>query len=300
MVNALNEHQFEILPNDRQGNGVVFGIGGTVSVDDGGFQPGASEWTTQDGENSTRGTTVFGRDRLTGPTWSWQAHTNGKDVSSALAALSALAGAWRPFSVMEDPQAVVALRYRIGNRIRRIYGRPRKFDAPPANGILNGYVPISMDFRCADAFTYDDEEQVLTLGLAVGSEGGFTFPAVFPVQTLPVGDQQDQVVVSGDAKTYPIVRFNGPLTDPVLATSTWTLSLDLSLTAGQWVEVDLRPWKLTALNQDGVSVAGALGKRQRLSKLFFKPGRHDVVFRASSASGAGTCQVRWSSAWNSI
>lgn len=300
MTHELEEHQFEILPDDRDGDGFVFGIGAKVSVDDEGFQPGSSEWTTQDSDNPTRGVTVFGRDRLTGPSWTWQAHANGIDTASAIEAIRQMANAWRPVRVMEDPQAVVALRYKLDRRVRRIYGRPRKFDAPPANGILNGYVPISVEFKCVDAFTYDDEEQVVNLGARVGSEGGFTFPVIFPVTTLPVSSSVNQAVVGGDAKTYPVVRFNGPITNPVLATSRWSLGLDLSIAAGKYVEVDLRPWVLTAVDQDGVSVAGSLPKRQRLSNLYLEPGRHDLAFQAASTSGAGSCQVRWSSAWNSI
>jgi hypothetical protein len=165
-----------------------------------------------------------------------------------------------------------------------------------------GYVPLTVDFQAIDSYTYDDQESSVTLGAAVGSEGGFQFPVVFPVTTLPVGDSANQAVVDGDAPTYPVITFTGPLTNPVLATNDWTLSLNRAIGVGQVVTVDLRPWAMTALLNTGASVAGDLGRgrNQYLSDMKLQPGRTDLAFRAAASSGAGTCTVRWRNAWNSI
>jgi hypothetical protein len=300
MSTVLSEMQFEILPSVTAETGEAFGIGLPVSVDDGGFLPGDDDWTHQDQADEGRGGMRFGRDVLAGPTWGWNLHVNETDVPSAIATLSRFKAAWRALKVRNTPGAMVAIRYRLADRYRVIYGRPRRFSAPPTNEILSGKVPITCDFQCVDAFTYDDEQQVVQLTLQQGSEGGFTFPTVFPVTTLPVGGSAQQAVVGGDAPTYPIVRFNGPVVNPVLETDEWSLTLDLSIQADQYVEIDLRPWVLTALLNGTASVADSLDRRQYLSDISLEPGPHTLTFRGSSESSSATCAVRWSNAHNSI
>jgi hypothetical protein len=301
-MSDLNEMQFELLASVNAVDGQVFGIGANVSIDDKGFLPGEDDWDDQDERNPSRGGTAFGRDTLNGPTWGFNLHVDETDVISARKTLAAFKTAWRALHIRETPGAVIPLRYRLGDEVRRVYGRPRRFAAPPDNLILSGYIPITADFACADAFTYDDLEQSITLSLGVvgSSEGGMTFPLTFPIATLPVGTTQQQAVVGGDAPTYPIVRFNGPVTNPTLVNSEWTLSLDMTIPAGSYVEVDLRPWGLTAMMNGNTSVAGALGRRQYLSNMKLNPGRYDFTYRGSSSSSSSTCEVRWSNAWNSI
>lgn len=296
----LSEMQFEILPTVTAVEGVPFGIGLDISVDDKGFVPGSTDWSVQDAENPVRGGTAFGRDILQGPTWSWQLHVNEVDTESALAALGRFATAWRALHLRSTPGVLLAIRYRVGGRTRRVYGRPRRYEAPPDNLIMGGYIPVSVDFKAVDGFTYDDTDSSINLGLQQGSEGGFVFPITFPVTTLPVGLQQGQAVVDGDAATHPVVRFTGPVTNPELIHNDWSLTLDMDIPAGQYVEIDTRPWNLGVLQNGTASVAGALGKRQWLSDVKLEPGRHDLLFRGSSVSGGASCTVRWTSAWNSI
>ena len=157
-----------------------------------------------------------------------------RSVSSRRAfAFLSFAASWRALHIRENPGEVVPIRYRLNHEIVRVYGRPRKLEAPPNNMILSGLVPIQVDFKAVDGFVYDDVESSLTLGLASTSEGGFIFPVVFPVTTLPVGLSQSQAVVGGDAPTYPIVRFNGPVTNPELACDDWTLRIDDTI---EWMD----------------------------------------------------------------
>jgi hypothetical protein len=299
MATTLKEMQFELLPSEHADEGEGFGLGLDVEVDEDGFHPGATEWGDQDQDNATRGGVGFGRDVLTGPTWAWDLFVDQADVPSAKAATNRFATAWRALHIRDKPGAVIPLRFRVGDDVRRIYGRPRGFDAPPNNRILSGFVPIQCDFKAVDGFVYADVEDTLTLGLQQGSEGGFVFPVVFPVRTLPVGTQRAQAVVGGDAPTYPVVRFTGPVANPTLITPDWTLRLDYSIPANQYVEIDLRPWRLTVMLNGTSSVAGKLAPRTRLSDLALEPGRYDMTYRGSSSTGASTCQVRWAAAFNS-
>jgi len=303
------DHHFELLPDANATDGAAFGIGLEVGLDENGFAPGSSDWIAEEGMNSRDGTTHFGREVLAGPTWSWQLHVNRDDESGALATLRSFRTAWHWLHGRQEPGKVTALRFQLNGERRRIYGRPRRFEAPPDNKILSGYVPVSVDFKCSTPFVYDDEEKEVSLLLGqdledegVDTGGGFIFPVTFPVDLLPATRRNEFLQVGGDAPTYPVIRFYGPVTNPGIVTDDWTLSLTgnggLTIPDGQYVEVDLRPWARTALLNGTTSVAGYIGPRQRLNKIVFEPGRFEARYIGYSPSSS-TCSIRWAPAWNS-
>lgn len=299
-MTTLSEKQFEILPDENSVDGFVFGIGANVSLDDNGFTPGTAEWINQDSENSRRGTTAFGRDVLSGPSWAWESHVNRSTVKEATETLELFTSAWRP-EIVEQASKLVPIRYKLAGRLRRVYGRPRRFDAPPSNLIDSGYVPVTHDFKCVDAFTYDDVEQSATIALSVeGGDSGFILPTTLPIETLPSATSPTaQVAIGGTARAYPIIRFNGPWTNPGIVTDDWNLKLSTSLADGQWVEIDTRPWVLTILRNNGSSAAGALGRRTWLEDLYFKSGTiPNIHLTGLSDSGGATCTIRWRNVYN--
>lgn len=303
-MTLLLDHQFELLPSLTAVDGQVFGIGADVSMDQSGFVIADDDWTNEDTDEPRRGGTRFGRDRLKGPTHGFNLFVNRDDEAGARATLAAFKTAWRADAIRDIPGAVLPLRYCLDGEVRRIYGRPGRLAAPPDNMILSGYIPVTTDFRAVDGFFYDDQEQSETLQINVygSSQGGFVFPTTFPTTTLPVGEGSAQLVVGGDAPAYPIVTFNGPVTNPSLITEEWTLSLGISIAAGQRVDVDLTPWGGTVLLNKTASVAGALGidRTQYLANMRLEPGRHDVTFRGASDFSSATCTVQWRNTWNSI
>lgn len=301
-MTVLDEMQFEIMPTADAVDGFKFGIHTDVSADDGGFSPGDDDWTIQDSNSETDGHVNFGRDHLNGPTWSWQLHVNRTDTAEAVATLEAFRTAWRALHIRETPGEYLAIRYRLGDRYRRIYGRPRRFSAPPNNLIMSGFIPVQTDFRAIDAFTYDDEAESTLISLAIteAEGGGFTFPITFPFEGLPPGEGNGSFIVGGSARTYPVVRFNGPVTNPTLIHQNWTLSVNTEIADNQWVEVDLRPWKRTAFRNNGADARGGIGRRQRLSSMKLEPGPHSLIFTGTSLAGGATAEVRWHSAHNSL
>lgn len=303
MSTTLNDHQFEILPSLEANAGVVFGIGADVSMNEDGFDPGENEWLAQDSQNTRRGITSFGRDVLTGKTWGFQLHTDMDDVEGATQALEDLSAAWMNVDLAEQPGAQTSLRYKLAGRYRRVFGRPRRYSAPPTNLILSGMVPIDCDFATVDAYTYDDvmsSALIPYLSDAVG--GGLVFPIVLPASSAPSeGTGQDQLTVTGNARTYPIIRFNGPWTNPTFTTDDWSVTWKGSIANGKWVEIDARPWKLTVLNSDGGSVPEGLGMKTYLEDLWFAPqSQPQVSLGGSSASGNASALVKWRNAWTSI
>lgn len=302
------DHHFELLPDVTATDGAAFGIGLGIALDAEGFAPGSTDWATQDSENSQNGTTAFGRDRLLGPVWNWQLHANGETEAEALAHTRAFRAAWHWLRGRDTPGAVTALRFQLEGEQRRIYGRPRRFEAPPDNKILGGYIPISVDFKCVDGFIYDDVMQSVAMQLGedledegIDTGGGFVFPLTFPVVTLPPTRRQTQVEVGGDAPAYPIIRFFaqvGALANPGFITDDWRIDLDYTIPVGQYVEIDTRPWAMTVLLNGNTSIAGHIGRRQRMSKMRLEPGRFEGRFVGSS-SGVATCSIQWARTFNS-
>jgi hypothetical protein len=301
-MTLTRDHTFEIFPYENTSAGAVkFGIGEDVSVNAEGFRPGANEWQVQDQVSPTRGTTLFGRDQLLGPSWAWDGHINRQDIEGALESLAALRTAWiPPEEVIDTPGMMSVVRYRLVDRVRRIYGRPRRFDAPPTNTILNGHIPVTMDFKAVDAFTYDDLESAETLDFVPSSSGGVIFPVTFPFTSLPSGDRAGAIHVNGDRPAHPIIRFNGPITNPSLSAAGWTVSLDMTIADGSYVEIDTRPWKLTVLRNGVYSEAGKLGRRQWLKDIKLPVGNVELQYRGQAAEAAPTCIVKWRSTYSSL
>lgn len=302
-MTALAEHQFEILPDAEALDGFVFGIGAEVSLNEDGFDPGENSWITQDAENTRRGVVGFGRDVTAPKTWTWASHVNREDVDTAVDTLDRFSAAWRPEELARDPGAVTAVRYRLAGRERRIFGRPRRFAAPPTNQILSGYVPVDHDFQLVDSYSYDDTESSIVIGYAsAAGTGGFVLPSTMPLSTQSGdGNGEGQVSIGGRARAYPVIRFNGAWTDPTLITDHWTLRWKGQIPVNGWVEIDARPWMLTAKNHFGGSAIGGLPRNTWLEDLWFAPQTSPGISLGGVATGGGaSVEIRWRNAWTSI
>lgn len=302
-MTTLANHQFEILPATDAADGEVFGIGAHISMNEDGFHPGSTDWANQDSQSSL-GHINFGRDAILGPVWAWDLHVNRDDEHNALESLAAFTTAWRALHLRRTPGKFLAIRYMLDDRVRRIYGRPGLLQAEPNNLILSGYTDVTCDFQAVDAFTYADVDTAVTLTVGEADEGagggGFSFPLTFPVQSQAPTEQQVQIVVGGDAPTSPIIRFDGPVTNPRIETDNWAISLNYDLPAGQYVEIDTRPWAISVMLNGTTPIPGVIGRRQNLSGIRLEPGVLETRFLGFSNTGTATCQIRWWSAFNSI
>lgn len=298
----LKDYQFEILPDSEAVNGFVFGIGAAVSLNDGGFDPGEKEALVQDGQNSRRGVRAFGRDIQGASTWIWESHTDQQGPEDAVAVLEDMSAAWSPYEA-EDPGWVTAVRYRLAGRTRRVFGRPRRYAAPPTNQIIGGMVPVTHDFACVDSYTYDDVASSAAIPFSSGATGGgFSFPSTFPVATMTSeGNAAQQINVGGNARAYPIIRFYGPWTNPSISSGDWELKWKGSIPASGWIEIDTRPWKLTVLDQGGASQVGGLDRQTWLEDIWFAPKTQPVLNLGGSApAGNAQATVTWRNTWTSI
>lgn len=294
-MSTIEEHQFEIVTSEEAHDGFVFGIGATVSVEGEGFDTGDAAWLTQNSENTRRGTRNFGRDVKSAKTWIWSSHINREDVEGALETLEDFESSWSPESLMLDPGEVTAVRYRIGGRDRRVFGRPRRFNAPPSNRILGGYVPVTHDFELVDSNTYDDLATTVMIPFASAPGlSGFEFPVIFPTLTLPADETEQAFFVGGTQRAFPVIRFYGPWTNPSITTDDWTLSWTGSVPNGGYIEIDARPWHLTALNHSGASVTGGLPKTLMLEDIWLAPKAQVQARLGGVATGGGAyASVSW-------
>ena len=298
MATLLDDHQFELLPSETADSGVAFGIGLGVSCNADGFDPGSADWLIQDQDDPFSGVTRMGRDVQKGPTWTWALHVNKEDEEGGLDALSDLAEAWTPEDL--DSGDVLVMRYKVAGRVRRVYGRPRRFAAPPDNRILSGMIPVTADFKLIDPHYFDDSPESITVGTTYTSDGGFIFPVTFPVLTLPGGFQTGAAYVSGRRKTWPIIRVNGPIVNPEIQANNWTLKMTANIGEGHYIEIDTRPWKRTVLVDGSQYVPGAINPQVRLRDLFLEPGEQSFGMRGNSGTGTATATISWYPAYASL
>jgi hypothetical protein len=293
-VTILADHQFELLVSEDDSDGVVFGIGRPVSCTADGFDAGVPEWIVQDRDNSYNGSTLMGRDVRKGSPFTWQLFVNTQEEPDALAELAAIGRAWSPDTLGEpiEPGSFAVLRYQLAGRTRRVYGRPRRFGQTINNSLLFGMIPITADFQRVNALFFDDVLETDTFDLVVESGGGVVYPVVYPITSLPSGSQEGQILVGGTVKTYPIIRFTGPVVDPELITPAWTLRLNTTILEDDWIEIDTRPWVMTVKNQSGASVAGTLDPRLRMRDMVLTPGNQSFTLRGDSSTNTASVTIK--------
>lgn len=297
MATELKDHQFEIL-RDGENAGVPFGIGLPVSCNADGFDTGSADWLVQDQDDPFSGTTRMGRDVRKGSTWTWALHVNRYSEEDALDSLADLAEVWQPDDL--DTGDTYVIRYKVGGRVRRVFGRPRRFAGPPNNAILSGMIPVTADFKLVDPNYYADSMESMTVGTTYTSQGGFIFPVTFPVMTLPGGFTAGSAYVSGRRKTWPIVRVNGPVVNPEVQANNWTLRMNVTIGEGHYVEVDTRPWKRTVTMDGTTFIPGAISPQTRLRDLFLEPGQQSFGMRGVSGTGTASATISWYPAYASL
>jgi hypothetical protein len=157
------------------------------------------------------------------------------DAASWLTAHQALAAAFAPSD--ED----LELRFRQGGAEYLVLGRPHPVDpTPDAIGI--GKVFTSCVFAALDPRIYSGDLQVVTLGLP-SSTGGLVVPftAPFTIDAVTTSGRAT-ILNAGTVDTGLVLRIDGPVQEPIVrlftGTATYELAFDLTLTLGQWLDVD--------------------------------------------------------------
>jgi hypothetical protein len=290
----LNEGEFEL-------DGFGFGGGDhSVVIPPLGFDPGSATVRDQDSVNPLGDNLRMGRDTKTPPVWGFDLMTNEYSAADALDSLDELAGVWQADSIRSKPGAQSVLRYRLGGRTRRVYGRARRFAPVMSKTLWGGATAAVADFQLAENRYYDDALNSVTVSILPATTGGLIGPLVGKLTTLAGGARQGVIEVGGRAPTPFLVTIKGPITNPWVAGPGWRIQLNTTLAYDQEVTIDTRPGATYVRRQDGASLAGFLSRTSRLGNALLKPGSAEITFGGTDATGTARCTLSWRNAHYSL
>lgn len=286
----LEEYQFEV-------DGVVFGVDRDVCITPEGFDPAAGAWRTQDSDHPLTDGMIMGRDVQGGMTWGFDMFTNMDSSASALRAAAELRTVWPRDEIRLTPQAFTSLRYNLGGRTRRVFGRPRRWTSKPSNLLASGNLAVVADFQTLDSLVYSDVEQSIKLTATPILAGqGLKSPLKTPVKTAyGTTPKVQQLIVDGDRPTWPIIEFRGGINGWVRI-GDWRCRLLASLNWDETATVDTRPWVRSSTIYGGLV---PLDPESRLQNMSLPRGRYDISYGWDDVSD-GDITVRWRDAYSSL
>lgn len=187
----------------------------------------------------------------------------------------------------------IELRWCTGGVEYVMFGRPRVVD-PEVDTAPAGWTVTRCAFAAIDPRIYSGEETVANVGLP-SSSGGLVWPVTWPVTwDAVVSSGVVQVTNAGGAAVRPRLVIYGPVSGPrvTLVDTGQTLAWDVSLAAGQWLDVDTD--QRTSLINGQVSRSGQMTSRQWFE---LPAGRSEIAFNASVFEAGASLTVAYRSAW---
>lgn len=228
------------------------------------------------------------------------------DPAAAHDVLAALqAGAVDPSVRLAGGETITLRIKRPGRPTKVLNGRLRKLDAEFAQ-VIHGYVPLDIEFLATDPLFYGDTDQTVEIPLGWLSGGGFTAPVAAPIYVSAASGAADRpgwVVNSGNTPTYPVIRITGPCSNVTVihAESGRVLQLPtLSLTAGQWVELDARPGRVSVVDQNGGNAESYLSAASRLDLFTLPPGQTELRWTATDPTNTSRLRLTWRDAYTAL
>ncbi|MFK0290731.1 hypothetical protein ACIQU6_09665 [Streptomyces sp. NPDC090442] len=221
--------------------------------------------------------------------------------SANLGRLSVMGQAWDAEALRRRVATPAVLSTVQGGRARRFYGRPRKWAPAGSKLTRQGYTPVVATFACQDTTAYDEVEQHTRVDIQPPPHRGLVGPLTTPLTMIgeSSGKVAGEVVVGGTKATWPLITFNGPITQPACeVVGRWKVTLDITLGVGERVIIDPRPWARTVLRNGNASVAGLLYRGSpRLEDMRLPIGRQDFVLRGTDLTGTAYMTVAWRDAY---
>jgi len=189
-----------------------------------------------------------------------------------------------------------------GRPARTVRGRLRQLE-PDTSKYRHGWVPCDIEFQAADYLYYADESATTSIPLGLLSTGGLTFPLEFPfvIEGDPAAvGRPGYLSVDGKAPTWPVLRIDGPCSNPTVThvASGRTLTVQATIADGEWVEIDTRPGWRTVLRQNG---GGApLTPQSRIDLFQLTPGINEIRWVATDNTLTSSLAVTWWPAYKAI
>ena len=279
-------------------NGYRFGCDNPVTVL--GWDTGVREVRSQDVPRPNAHGLLFGRDFDDTPEWTFTFRAKDRDFAVAWDRVDEFRTEWQASQRVGE---ISTLRYGLPGRVRKVYGRPRRFslDGDAASqGITIGRVAGLATFQLSDprSFSADPSGEV-SLTLVPESSGGLVAPLVSPLTTTRRGGVRAGVVDNpGDAPSPVVVTFYGPVANPKVYGDGWEIGLTGNLAYDETITVDALG--LTVRRQDGANVGGRLTRGTRLNRAALAPGSQEIWFTGADATGTARAVVSWSAAYWSL
>jgi hypothetical protein len=198
--------------------------------------------------------------------------------------------------------ATTTLRLKFPGRPARVVrGRIRTLDADLTQA-KHGWIPLDIEFTGQDQLFYD-EQQSTSMPLGSLTQGGLTFPLMFPFtieDTAGAVGRPGFITVEGTAPTWPVLRVAGPCANPTIThvASGRTLTVQGSLAAGEWVEIDTRPGWRTVLRNNGGGMP--LTAQSRIDLFRLDPGLNEIQWTATDPTLTSTLAVTWWPAYKAL
>lgn len=180
-----------------------------------------------------------------------------------------------------------------GQDERMINCRPRKRAMKVDNTWQHGVARIAIELFASDPRLYSTTLQTAITTRAIVT-GGLDTPHAFPHSFGTVSGGAVNCMNNGITDTWPIIVWEGPLTNPeaTLTATGETLGVTITLAAGETLVADFKE-KTVLLN----NIASRTGLVVRPTSTWFAlpPGNSSV--RLSASAGTGTMLVTWRDAW---
>lgn len=299
----LDDHQWQLADPETDG-GIIFGTADTGIQTITAPDLGAREPRTQDREMPREDGTAFGVDYEQGTTITFECNvmTSGWAEQSDL--LDQFRAAWSKAEFRKNHAAYAVLKSCAAGRMRRAYGRPRRFAETDGNLTHDGYTAVVCDFATRDGLFYDEQPKITSIPIAEPPSIGFTTPIyvtgvdpntiAFQTDTLEP-DQQPGVVTVDGSPTWAWIEVQGPVTNPRVGLGSLVLELDTHIPEGDSVILDPRPWSRGIRRvSDGASLAGRLTwETPPMGEWLLQPGSYELTYSGFDITGTSTALVRW-------
>lgn len=212
------------------------------------------------------------------------------DLNSYLSTITALT---RP-GLEESPLSLQVPGVAEGG-IRRLNVRPRRRSIPVNLDLFYGLPMVTVEFVATDPRVYTHSSYLSLTALPSGG-GGLLFPATPPltfVESTETGDVNAENI--GSFPVNPVIRIDGPITDPTIENLEQgkTIELSTTLALGQYLLIDTES-RTVLLN----------GTASRYSSLLptsewwdLAPGDNTIRFRSSTNTEDAVLSVSYRSAW---
>lgn len=209
-------------------------------------------------------------------------------VTGWLARMRGLLAAFAPSH--ED----LELRFALDGAEYVMFGRPRLVD--PEARMMDGTNYVQAAFVALDPVMYSGAEHVESVMLPIVT-GGLEFPIQFPIQfTATTVAGRVNLTNAGTATVGLRLRIDGPVVEPrvtlLVDGVASTLRFNLTLTAGQWLDVD------TAART--VYMNGTASRRGNAAGVWplLPSGTHELAFDAAAYDAAAELTVTWRDGWH--